>query len=103
MKILLLLLFIIAVNCYIKSISKKNLYNVHNSDQIDGEFINGIGIVILTIPMMFKKEEQCKIDNDCPSIMRCCQIGKTNFCCNPNSYVKIETSYVNEYLKINDN
>ena len=102
MKVLLLLSLIFAVNCYMKTISNKNSYNVHKSDQIDGDFINGVGIIILTIPMMFKKGEQCKIDNDCPSIMRCCQIGKTNFCCSPHNYIKIETSYVNEYLKIND-
>ena len=50
-------------------------------------------ITILSLPIIYRNEENCKIDDDCPHIMKCCQIGFYKYCCTPNNYIKLEPLY----------
>ena len=51
------------------------------------------------LPIIFRNNEPCQNDDDCPYIMRCCQIGDNKFCCTPNNYNKLEYAYIKELIK----
>lgn len=51
------------------------------------------------LPMIFRNNEICENEEDCPYIMRCCQIGEEKFCCTPNNYIKLEYAYVKKVIK----
>ena len=44
----------------------------------------------------WKKEKICNTDDDCPDIMRCCEIGLRKYCCTPNNFVKLSFSFENQ-------
>ena len=63
------------------------------------DLIKICGTMLLSLPIIFRNGEKCKSDNDCPSIMKCCQIGNYKYCCTPNNYVKLEFAYVKNYIR----
>ena len=60
-----------------------------------------IGTVGYFIPKLFRNNEKCKTDEDCPFIMKCCEVGLTRFCCSPNNYIKLKPSFIKEPIKYN--
>ena len=52
-----------------------------------------IGAVGYLIPKFLKKDEICETDDDCPLIMRCCQVATKKYCCTPNNFVKIDMAF----------
>lgn len=47
-----------------------------------------------SIPFLFKNNEVCWIDDDCPYFMKCCYDGFKHYCCSPNKYIKYVPVYV---------
>jgi hypothetical protein len=75
-------------------------------DQADLDFNNAlnniltsIGAIGFLLPKIFKNNERCNTDEDCPFIMRCCEIGLSKYCCTPNNYIKIDLAYQNQEIK----
>ena len=66
----------------------ENLHNV----------LCSLGAMGVLIPKILKKDEICEVDDDCPLIMRCCQVGKKKFCCTPNNFVKMDLAFSHEYI-----
>ena len=73
----------------------------------DVEFNNYLNDVLISIgtigyflPKYFKQEKICKIDNDCPDIMRCCEVGPKKYCCSPNNFVKMNLAFSNKEVSI---
>ena len=71
----------------------------------DVEFNNYLNDVLVSIsalgyilPKYFKQEKICKEDDDCPDIMRCCEVGIKKFCCSPNNYVKLNFAFQNQQI-----
>ena len=54
--------------------------------------------LLLLIPTMSRHNEICKTDDDCPMIMRCCEIGEDKYCCTPNNFVKMNYAYQNKEI-----
>jgi hypothetical protein len=77
---------------------KINLINNNNLDQ-NINFVKIIGTILLSLPIIFRNGEKCNSDNDCPNIMKCCQIGNHKYCCTPNNYVKLELAYIKNYIR----
>jgi hypothetical protein len=84
-------------------------FNILKLDNADIEF-NNILTSITTfgyfLPKLLKHNEKCVTDDDCPFIMRCCEIGLNKFCCSPNNYIKLELAYqkqgIETHFKNND-
>ena len=58
-----------------------------------------LGTIGYFIPKILKKEEKiCDVDDDCPLVLRCCQIGKKKYCCSPNNFVKMDLAYSKEHV-----
>ena len=68
-----------------------------NNDIVD-QLTNYTPLLIL-IPRIMRHNEICKTDNDCPLIMRCCEVGTNKFCCTPNNFVKMNLAYQDEKIK----
>ena len=82
----------IKYNNNLKIISNENLIdNIYNS--------NIIALLVIMIPYIYRNGEYCNNDNDCPHIMRCCQIGLDKYCCTPNNYIKFKYAYIKNYIK----
>ena len=47
-----------------------------------------LGSLLGSLPFIFKNNEVCWTDDDCPYFMKCCYDGLNNYCCSPNKYVK---------------
>mgnify|MGYP001479715933 CR=1 FL=1 len=60
-----------------------------------------LGTIGYFIPKILKKEKICDVDDDCPLVLRCCQIGKKKYCCSPNNFVKMDLAYTNEHIQAN--
>jgi hypothetical protein len=79
-------------------------HNMQSTDVNFNEQLNTALVSITTIgyfiPRLLRNNEICKTDDDCPLIMRCCEIGKDKYCCTPNNFVKLQYSYLDE--KINN-
>ena len=63
----------------------------------DVEFNNYLNDVLVSIgtlgyflPRYFKQEKSCREDDDCPDIMRCCEVGIKKYCCSPDNYIKLK-------------
>jgi hypothetical protein len=52
-----------------------------------------IGTLVYFVPKIMKNNEICEKDDDCPLIMRCCQVGIKKYCCTPNNFVKMDLAY----------
>lgn len=55
--------------------------------------------ILLLIPKMFKHNEICEKDDDCPLVMRCCQIGEKKYCCTPNNFVKMSLAFQDQEIQ----
>ena len=71
------------------------MYPNHNVNNIVPAFVT----ILSALPIIFKNNEPCQNDVDCPYIMRCCQIGEEKFCCSPNNYIKLEYAYAKEIIR----
>ena len=74
-----------------------------NADIDFNENLNNIlmsvGTVGYFLPKLFRNNEKCYNDEDCPLIMKCCEIGLTRFCCTPNNYIQLKPAFVKETVK----
>ena len=82
----------------------KNLTKVKITQE-DLDFNNNLNQILLSsaavsylIPKILKKGEYCEKDDDCPLIMRCCEVGKYNFCCTPNNFIKQNYAFAHETI-----
>ncbi len=82
------------------------LNNVVRMNNVDVDFnqdlnyiVTSIGAIGYILPKLLRNNEICNTDDDCPLIMRCCEVGIKKFCCTPNNFVKIELSYLTEPVK----
>lgn len=69
-------------------------------EQPDIDFNNSLNNILSTLtaigyilPKILKNNEICDVDEDCPLIMRCCEVGKKKYCCSPNNYIKLNLAY----------
>ena len=53
------------------------------------EYIYKLPTLVLLIPTITRHNDNCKTDDDCALIMRCCEVGKKRYCCTPNNFVKM--------------
>ena len=69
----------------------KNL-KIEQSDLDFNDALNNIvtslGAIGYLLPKILKNNEKCKTDDDCPLIMKCCEVGLIKYCCSPNNYIK---------------
>ena len=77
-------------------IDKVNI--IDNNLYIDNYLDKLLVATFLSLPIIYRNGEKCNSDNDCPHIMRCCQIGNIQFCCTPNNYIKLDFSYAKNYI-----
>tara|TARA_Y100000816_G_C25841507_1_gene439760 strand:+ start:89 stop:406 length:318 start_codon:yes stop_codon:yes gene_type:complete len=68
----------------------------------DNDLVNGLGIVILSLPSLMKEGGNCKVDDDCPFIMRCCKVGTKNYCCSPNNFISVDLAYNKQFISKNE-
>jgi len=50
---------------------------LHRLHVVDNE-LTKLTSLILLIPTVTRHNDNCKTDNDCPLIMRCCEVGIKN-------------------------
>lgn len=82
------------------SVKNKPLYSQLNIDDDSLTTIaNGVGLMTLYLPTIMRHNEACSTDEDCPFIMRCCELGQHNFCCTPNNYIKLSYAYSNQFIQ----
>lgn len=96
----ILLLLSIYSQAFIISNNKKitKLY-LHQEDI--NNFATFTGIILLARPFYIKRKG-CQTHHDCPFIMKCCGIGSTNFCCNPNNFIKLNYAYAFQQIQNNN-
>jgi hypothetical protein len=83
---------------YISNIfNNKDIFVTINPTNNNNYFINFLELTLLSLPFIFRDGEICETDKDCP--MKCCQIGNNKYCCTSNNYIKLEFSYVKNYIK----
>ena len=74
----------------------QNLRIIENDIDFNNQLNNvltSVAAVGYLIPRFLKLNEPCKKDDDCPLVMRCCEVGDTNYCCTPNNFVKLKYAY----------
>ena len=59
--------------------------------------------LLVLLPTFVRHNEICKTDEDCPLIMRCCEVGTNKYCCTPNNFVKMNLAYQDQEIKKNFN
>lgn len=72
-------------------------FRINNAD-IDfnnqlNNVLTSVAAIGYLIPKMLKVNEPCKDDEDCPLIMKCCEVGDSNYCCSPNNFIKLKYAY----------
>ena len=76
----------------------QRLQYVNQPDIEFNQYLNNvvttIGAMGFIVPKMFRNNEICNTDEDCPLIMRCCEIGVKKFCCAPNNFVKMDLAHL---------
>jgi hypothetical protein len=65
----------------------------------NNDIIKVFGLILLSLPIIYRNNDKCNVDDDCPYIMKCCQIGNVNYCCTPNNYIKLEYAYIKNYIR----
>ena len=99
---------LIILNISLINAFKKIYHNKHSNILYDtqiineetiNEFVKGLGFVILTTSTFTKHGGNCNIDDDCPNIMRCCQVATRKYCCSPNNYINLEPAYIKQYIE----
>lgn len=83
-----------------------NLPNNVRIEQADLDFNNALNTVATTVgaigyllPKMLRNNEICKTDDDCPLVMKCCEVGIKKYCCSPNNFVKMSLAYQNQEIQ----
>ena len=56
------------------------------------EYLATLSPLLILIPSLTRNNQKCKNDDDCPFIMRCCEVGVNKFCCTP-SHFRIENKH----------
>jgi len=74
------------------------LQRLHVVDNDLTNYLTKLTSLILLIPTVTRHNDNCKTDNDCPLIMRCCEVGIKKYCCTPNNFVKMGL-YQNKIIK----
>tara|TARA_B100000424_G_scaffold271494_1_gene274468 strand:- start:764 stop:1060 length:297 start_codon:yes stop_codon:yes gene_type:complete len=64
--------------------------------------VNFMSYIVLLLPNIYRNNDLCEQDKDCPHIMKCCQIGIKKFCCSPNNYIKIVPFYFKKTIENNN-
>ena len=54
---------------------------------------NFMSYIVLILPNIYRNGDLCQEDDDCPHVMKCCQLGVKQFCCSPDNYIKIVPFY----------
>ena len=57
-----------------------------------------IGTIGYLVPKLLRNDEICETDDDCPMIMRCCQIDVKKYCCTPNNFVNIKPLLKHDHI-----
>tara|TARA_B100000424_G_C22936298_1_gene498217 strand:+ start:1244 stop:1555 length:312 start_codon:yes stop_codon:yes gene_type:complete len=70
---------------------------VANNDFVD--YLTNLTPLLLLIPKIMRHDEICKNDDDCPLIMRCCEVGTNKYCCTPNNFVKMSYAFQDQEIK----
>ena len=72
----------------------------------DYDFNNELNNVVVSIsalgyllPKFLKVSKPCKKDEDCPLVMRCCEVGPNNYCCSPNNYIVMHLGIMKLIIK----
>jgi hypothetical protein len=99
MKLFLLLSIICIANSFISKPIQKKIKLQDN--YLNNDLVNGLGIVILSIPTIMKEGGNCKKDDDCPLTMRCCKVGANNYCCSPNNFVYLGYADNKQFISTN--
>ncbi len=76
-------------------------FQVANNDFVD--YLTNLTPLLLLIPTMTRHNEICQTDDDCPLIMRCCEIGQDKYCCTPNNFVKMSYAFQNQEIQHHKN
>ena len=100
MNILLYLLLLQLGYAFIMTQNKKLKIKLQDN-YLNNDLVNGLGIVILSIPAIMKEGGNCKKDDDCPLIMKCCKVGTNNYCCSPNNFVYLEYADNKQFISTN--
>ena len=81
-------------------------FNKLKIEQSDIDFNDALNNVLTSvtvigyfIPRLLKNNERCVTDDDCPFIMRCCEIGLSKYCCSPNNYIKLDLAYQKQEIQ----
>ncbi len=81
----------------------QRVFQVNNADVVFNNYLNDVLISCTAagyfLSNYWKKEKICNNDDDCPDIMRCCEIGIKKFCCSPNNYVKLSLAFQNQQIQ----
>ena len=72
-------------------------FQVESKDFVD--YLTTLTPLFILISTIFRHNEICKTDDDCPLIMRCCEIGHDNYCCTPNNFVKLTYAFQNQEIQ----
>ena len=100
MNILLYLILLQFGYAFVRTQNKKTKLKIQDNN-IDTDIINGIGIIIMSLPTLMRQGGNCKNDDDCPFIMRCCKLGINNYCCSPNNFVSVDLAYIEQFISTN--
>lgn len=100
MNILLYLLLLQLGYAFIRTQNKKVKIKLQDN-YLNNDLVNGLGIVILSIPAIMKEGGNCKKDDNCPLIMRCCKVGTNNYCCSPNNFVYLGYADNKQFISTN--
>lgn len=88
-----------------------NIYHINNIHNIDQDILTTFTssnlakftqITLLSLPIIYRNGDKCYNDDDCPHIMRCCQICFYKYCCTPNNYIKLEPAFIKNYVMSNN-
>ena len=74
---------------------------VANNDFVD--YLTNLTPLMLLIPSITRHNDECERDEDCALIMRCCEVGVKKYCCTPNNFVKLKSSYLPEAISESKN
>lgn len=61
--------------------------------------ITSLFVFIGSLPFIFRNNESCYTDYDCPMFMKCCNMLDNRYCCTPNKYIYLKPAYVEQQIK----
>ena len=87
---------------FLANIPFQNLHIFDNDIAFNNDLHNilcSVGTLGYLLPKFMKNNEICNTDDDCPLIMRCCEVGLKKYCCTPNNFVQTNLAYMKEPVK----